>query len=202
MIAGQINRGSLFGEHIYNISRRSDVQTIVEIGTWNGMGSTKCIYDAVLGSKKQVWSLECNRIFHEQAKTNLNAVLLPANFKLVLGSIVTVEELQQFTGTLPGPEYEKWLSEDIGWVRNCPNVLDQLPEKIDLYIIDGGEMSGWIEFEKLWKRCNYIMLDDTLALKHIQTRAFILGNPDKFKVIDDNTRERQGYLVCEVLKID
>ena len=46
------------------------------------------------------------------------------------------------------------------------------------------------------------MLDDTLALKHIQTRAFILGNPDKFKVIDDNTRERQGYLVCEVLKID
>ena len=61
---------------------------------------------------------------------------------------------------------------------------------------------GWIEFEKLWKRCNYIMLDDTLALKHIQTRAFILGNPDKFKVIDDNTRERQGYLVCEVLKID
>lgn len=202
MPIGQINRGTLFGEHIFEMSKRSDVQTIIEIGTWNGMGSTKCIYDAVMGTKKEVWSLECNRLFYEEAKTNLNAVFLPPNFRLILGSIVTVEELEQFTGTLPGPEYERWLREDINWVSNCPNIFDQLPEKIDLYLIDGGEMSGWIEFNKLWKRCKYIMLDDTLALKHIETRAFILSNPDKFKIIDDNVFDRQGYLICEVLKID
>ena len=32
---GQINRGSSLGEIIYNICLQEDVNTIVEIGTWN-----------------------------------------------------------------------------------------------------------------------------------------------------------------------
>ena len=55
---GQVNRGSKLGEIIYNLCLQDDVRNIVEIGTWNGMGSTKCIYDA-LSEKKEVienWS--------------------------------------------------------------------------------------------------------------------------------------------------
>ena len=39
MKVGQINRGSILGEKIYNLCKQNDVQTIVEIGAWNGLVS-------------------------------------------------------------------------------------------------------------------------------------------------------------------
>jgi len=196
MIQGQINRGTILGDKIYGIARQSNVQTIVDIGTWNGMGTTKCVYDAVIGSSKRVWSLECNKIRLEEAKINLG--FLPPNFKLIHGTIVTYEELAPKMNNLENDTLKGWLKDDLNWLQNTPMVLDQLPEKIDLCIIDGGEFSGDLEFFKLWKRCKYIVLDDTNAIKHKKTKEFILSNPDKLKILDDNVAHRNGYLICEV----
>ena len=197
MKVGQINRGSILGEKIFNLSRQQDVQTIVEIGTWNGMGSTKCIYDAVLGSNKEVWSLECNETRHNEAKLNLG--IIPNNFNLVLGTIVTADELEPLMDGLERQDGLKtWLMEDLRWIRESQCLIDEIPEKIDLLIIDGGEFSGYMEFIKLWERCRYIIIDDTKASKHEKTRDFILSKPETFKVIDDNLVERNGFLICEV----
>lgn len=197
MNQGQINRGSRLGDKIYGICRQSDVKTIVDIGTWNGMGSTKCIYDAVIGTNKQVWSLECNKIRHEEAKINLG--FLQPSFKLIHGTIVTYEELAPRMEKLENDTLKSWLKEDLAWLQNTPMVLNQLPEKIDLCIIDSGEFSGDLEFFKLWQKCHYIVLDDTNAIKHKETKKFILSNIDKFKVLEDNTTDRNGYLICEVI---
>lgn len=196
MKVGQINRGTKFGDLIYDYSKRKDVQTIVEIGTWNGGGSTTCIRNGVAGTKKEVWSLECNKLRHEEAKVNLG--FLPPTFKLIHGTIVDSKELEPMMEDLT-PGLQEWLKEDLNWIRVTPNVLDQLPEKIDLCIIDGGEFSGDIEFFKLWERCRFIMLDDTNATKHKKTKEYILQNPDKFKLIEDNVIERNGFLICEVI---
>ena len=193
---GQINRGSNLGEKIFRMSTQDNVKTIVEIGTWNGMGSTKCIYDAVLGTRKNVFSLECNKTRHEEAKINLG--IIPLDFHLIHGTIVSTDELEPLMeGLTEG--LKVWLREDLMWLKQTPNVFDQLPEKIDLCIIDGGEFSGDIEFFKLWERCRYIILDDTNAMKHTKTKEFILSKPETFKILDDNTVERNGFLICEVL---
>lgn len=197
MNQGQINRGSRLGDKIYGICRQSDVKTIVDIGTWNGMGSTKCIYDAVIGTNKQVWSLECNKIRHEEAKINLG--FLPPYFKLIHGTIVTYEELAPRMEKLENDTLKGWLKEDLAWLQNTPMVLNQLPEKIDLCVIDSGEFSGDLEFFKLWQKCHYVVLDDTNAIKHKETKKFILANKDKFKILEDNTTGRNGYLICEVI---
>ena len=42
---GQIMRGTVFGEMIYEIAKSSSY--IVDIGTWFGMGTTKCIIDGI-----------------------------------------------------------------------------------------------------------------------------------------------------------
>lgn len=194
---GQINRGSRLGDKIYGICRQSDVKTIVDVGTWNGMGSTKCIYDAVAGTNKLVWSLECNKIRHEEAKINLG--FLQPSFKLIHGTIVTYEELAPRMDDIENDTLKGWLKEDLAWLQNTPMVLDQLPEKIDLCIIDSGEFSGDLEFFKLWQKCHYIVLDDTNAIKHKETKKFILANKDKFKILEDNSTDRNGYLICEVL---
>lgn len=195
---GQINRGSALGDQIYELSKRKDVNVIVDIGTWNGMGSTKCIKDGVIGTNKEVYSLECNKIRHEEAKINL--MILPPNFKLIHGTIVTVKELSSILDNVSGI-HKKWLQEDINWIKTTPDVYDILPEKIDLCIFDGGEFSGELEFNKLWKRCKYIILDDTnksVSIKHYKSREFILEHSEIFNVMIDDQLDRNGFLICEV----
>jgi len=199
MKVGQINRGSKLGEAIYNLAKSPEVKTIVEIGTWNGMGSTKCILDGVLasGKRKDVYSLECNKLRYEEAKINLGFV--PPTFKLIHGTIVTAEELIPIMSTLENDTLKGWLTEDINWIKNTPYVLDRMPERIDLLIIDGGEFSGGIEFNRLYRRCGILILDDTNAIKHTKTKEFIKSKPNEFRIIEDNVSDRNGYLICEVL---
>ena len=40
-IKGQIVRGSVLGEKIYNLCRQPEIKTIVEIGTWRWYGFYK-----------------------------------------------------------------------------------------------------------------------------------------------------------------
>lgn len=40
-MSGQINRGSQLGELIFNLVKNKDYKKFLEIGTWNGQGSTK-----------------------------------------------------------------------------------------------------------------------------------------------------------------
>jgi hypothetical protein len=197
MLAGQINRGSKLGEAIYNLAKNPEVKTIVEIGTWNGCGSTKCILDGVLesGKRKEVISLECNKLRHEEAKINLG--FIPPTFKLIHGTIVTAEELIPILPTLENDTLKGWLTEDINWIKNTPYVLDRLPERIDLLIIDGGEFSGGLEFSRLHGHARFIILDDTNAIKHKSTKDFIKSKPTEFRIIEDNITDRNGYLICE-----
>ena len=82
---GQINRGSSLGEIIYNICLQVDVKTIVEIGTWNGMGSTKCIYDAISikSGDYLVYTLECNEKFYNSCIENYKALPKLKNFNFI-----------------------------------------------------------------------------------------------------------------------
>ncbi len=211
---GMINRGSVSGEFIYNLVKDPTVKTIVEIGTWNGLGSTKCIYDGIVESNKKdyyVLSLECNLTFHNNAKMNL----LPlSNFHLIYGTITTLDEI------LPklNSEVEKnaasklpWISEEYLHLKNAPNVFHMIPEKIDFLILDGGEFSSYLDFQKLYKRSHFIYMDDTRddmveehfghILKNSMTRKFALDHPDSFKVLEDNQKLGScGWFICEHLK--
>ena len=161
----------------------------------DGMGSTKCIYDAVAGTRKEVFSLECNRIRHEEAKVNLG--FLPPNFHLILGTVINAEDIAPLRESL-SDGLKVWLDEDMSWMRQIPNVVDQLPKEIDVLIIDGGEFTGKMEFDLLAPRSKYIILDDTNATKHKETKKFLLES-DTYQILDDNTYERNGFLICKNL---
>ena len=214
MAKGQHNRGSGLGDHIYELSKRKDVKNIVEIGTWNGLGTTKCIYDAVIGRSPKYWevfSLECLLSKHNEAKRNL----LPLhNFNLIYGTLVPYEQIKpkidaEVANDPDLMKKNKWLEEESLVSKNAPLVIDQIPDHIDLLILDGGEYSSSIEFDMLSERSRFIVLDDTAddidwipkghTLKNSLVRKHILSLPEKYRVIDDNLRENNGYLVCERL---
>jgi len=197
MIQGQINRGSNLGETIYSLSKKDDVNVIVEIGSWNGAGSTKCIRDAVLDKGKpcKVLSLEAYESMHKQAIQNNQPMIV--GFDIIHGRIVEIDELNWFDKNSLSEDEKKWLADDIANYKLSKNVMDIIPEKIDLLILDGGEFSSHVEFHKLVDRSNYIILDDTFSgtRKFTNIRGMILSNPSRYELIGDITNDRNGYMV-------
>ena len=204
---GQINRGSQLGEIIYNFSLLDEVKTIVEIGTWNGMGTTKCIYDAVINKKDKnysVYSLESNLEFYNQAISNIPKL---ENFNIILGRIVEIEQLvdidqcdDKFFVPISNKEIMRgWFFDDLKNYSSVKNVIEQMPDKIDLLILDGGEFSSLAEFHTLKDRVTYFVLDDTLLIKNNEV-ANIMRNDDSYEILYDNTSDRNGFLVSKKIK--
>lgn len=202
---GQINRGSNLGEIIYHLCLQDDIKVIVEIGTWNGMGSTKCVYDSVSVKKEDflVYTLECNEEFYNKCLENYKNLPKLDNFNFILGTIVEPEEnidpisnfddrfFQQYSRKIQST----WRNEDVENCKKTKNVLDIIPEKIDLLILDGGEFSGLSEYQKLKDRSTYFVLDDTNVIKNYEV-ANLIRNSSDFQVLHDSN-ERNGFLVAK-----
>jgi hypothetical protein len=162
---GQIHPKSELGRWIQLISSFDEVVTIVEIGCWNGKGSSRRIIDgAKLSSKcsdKQIFGLEASLEMYKEAKRNLKRF---SNYNVIWGSIVNVDQLDD--GDIAPHEVE-WLKADERMLQSCPNVLTQIPAKIDLLILDGGEFATYAEFKVLYSRITgWVVLDDTLVRKN------------------------------------
>lgn len=206
---GQVNRGSSLGEIIYNLCLQDDIRNIVEIGTWNGMGSTKCIYDAMSEKKGEylVYSLECNQEFYNICLENYKHLPVLNNFNLILGSIIEPEEnldpmfnydeklFFQYSRQIQSD----WFKEDVKNCKNVKNVIGILPEKIDLLILDGGEFSSLSEFNKLKDRSTYFILDDTIIIKNYEV-ANIMRSDSQFEILHDVVNDRNGYLVAKKVR--
>lgn len=201
---GQINLDSLLGKYIYNIVSREDVKTIVEIGTWNGYGSTECIKKSIIESKKQeyeVFSLEINEEMYNIAIGNN----YPPRFNLILGSIVDENDLNWMNwddyfksdeGNFHGGSKSTWLDEDKINLKKVKNVIDKIPLQIDLLILDGGEFTTYPEYLKIGNRADIIVLDDTKELKCKKIREELISNKD-YNIIIDDLNERNGFLIAK-----
>ena len=207
MNVGQINRGSNLGEYIYQMVLQDDIKTIVEIGTWNGMGSTKCVYDAIIDKNDNsvFYTIECNEHFHKQCIDNYKNLKITENFNFLLGTIINTDEYlnplinfkDDFFKSHSRDEQYSWYVEDINNCKNVNNVLNLIPDKIDLLILDGGEFSSLSEFNKLKDRSKYFILDDTNCIKNYEV-SNIMRNSDEYEIIADSN-ERNGYLISKKL---
>ena len=82
--SGQINMDGEFGKLLYEISMDPKILNIIEIGTWNGQGSTVCIMNAILNkSNTKLYSIEANydmfslaQNFWKEYKVNNKLILL------------------------------------------------------------------------------------------------------------------------------
>lgn len=59
---GRINLTSTLGKIIFDLASKSENVILVEIGTWNGLGSTKCFIEGLLINKEsRLFSVENNQ---------------------------------------------------------------------------------------------------------------------------------------------
>jgi hypothetical protein len=198
---GQIVRGSNLGEIIYNFTKREDVKNIVEIGTWFGLGSTKCIIDGIIDSisKKKFVSVELYSEMYDIAKQNLTEYLQYVD--LMNGSIIDYEEIFWFdheTLNKNDEHYRLWYNKDLEKLKNSKNVLNDIPSEIDLLVLDGGAYSTYPEWNKLKDRTKIVIIDDINEFKSKKIVDEILQK----NYISHNIvrNERNGYGIFEKFK--
>jgi hypothetical protein len=188
---GQINSESGVGSWILHLASLDEVRTIVEIGSWNGRGSSACIKDGLRRRKFQNCSaigIEVDPTLARKAKIYLKRV---RGFQVLWGRII--DEFDLDSTNLTKLEQE-WFNHDLIMIRKAPNVLFKLPDVINLYILDGGEFSSYAEFKLLKERVHgWIILDDTNTRKCRQILAEIRESQDFFIVWESS--ERNGVAV-------
>jgi hypothetical protein len=174
---GQITPQTEHGKTIISFLKDEHIKSVVEIGTWNGLGSTLCILDGITDRPDiAVWSLECNKQKADAAKENLKSYI-DHRTRLVYGTIVKPYDILNDTGYLDQFEeslVQRYLLADLDNCEKAPNVLNQLPNPIDFLLLDGGEYTTLYEFQTLFSRCTqYIVLDDTSTPKCIFIRDLL-----------------------------
>ena len=204
---GQINLDSSLGQHIYKLTILPDTKNIIDIGTWNGFGSTLCVIQAIIDTNKQNYqaiSIEANYKQFLLAKSNL--ALYEKYINILYGRITNIEDLislndydDTFFKLYSRQLQEQWYAVDVKQHTEAPNIYNNIIQKIshiDLLILDGGEYCSYGEFLKLEPISKIIVLDDINTIKNHKA-ALVLRNSKDHKILYDNPNSRNGYLIAQ-----
>jgi hypothetical protein len=191
MTKGQILPQYEFGLWIDRIITDYSPKNIVEIGTWKGLGSTKCIIDSIIKNNLQTnfMSFECNKEFYLESVKNLE------NYKdyvnLIYGRLVEFDEVIRFCKQRKSQVNLNWLIEDLYNMSENSSRINLIPKTIDFLLLDGGEYSTYIEWQKLKDRTKIVALDDTKETKTKEINNSLSLDPNYKCLINSN--ERNGF---------
>jgi len=188
---------------IKELSSDDKNKTFLEIGTWNGLGSTKCFVDGFSSRKSSrrkddyvFYSLECNFDKSEDAKK------LYQDYPNVhiLNEVINKGKPDDFDDIFPDlNETAKYLySIDLQNIEQCNLFLDRkdIPSSFDVLLLDGGAWSTYWEFQTLKNKCKYLLLDDSNKYKNLLIAKEIRENQDDWKILEDWT-DNNGFIVCK-----
>lgn len=193
---GQITAFSDFGRAIQDVCRRPEVNTCVDIGSWNGLGSTQCIVQALTSKESgHVYSFEIDDGMFE-----LSQNIWKNNPYVTLQKARVAETMMTYEDVVNDRNYSNiasadWLSWYTGEQTNFEkSVIGTLPDKIDFVIIDGGEFSGrgdWAAVQT--KDPEYVALDDTFSVKTSQVLYDMLRS-DEWMIMYQGV-DRNGWAI-------
>ena len=194
---GQINPDSSFGKAIMTIASEDTYSTFLDVGTWNGMGTTRCLVLATDGRpNSMIYSVEANRDMYNQAVSNWSSNM-PSNLKLIYGKLS--KSMLSYEEIVNSPKFKDvqthfmiHYGQDCYDFSNAP-VVD-LPNNIDVAILDGGEFCGAGDLLRVLKLGpKIIALDDTKCMKN-DTNVETLSNSSDWKCMEQSD-DRNGWAI-------
>jgi len=219
MKTGQINLSDEMGKKIYEFSSREDVQNIVEIGTWNGLGSTLSVLQAIIDfDDKNFISFELMSEMYDEAIRNLKELSTSTGINyiskvnLLNGTIIDFEDvfwidhvkikdciksgIDDEENGISAAHESLYYDIEMNTLKNSTNFYGTLPQKIDLLILDGGGLTTYPEWKKLESRTKIVILDDTRTIKSKKIRQELLNDNNWTNIVDD-LQDRCGFSIFE-----
>jgi hypothetical protein len=201
---GQINIDQKFGKYLFDLASDARFTTYLEVGTWNGQGSTSCLLFGILTNNpnSKLYSLEANGEMYSYAMffwrdKHPQLHLIHGTLHKDIMPLTEVESHPMFYKYSPsGDNYKYWHYQESEAVLQSP--LVEIPEKtIDVVVIDGGEYSAHGDWRVLkTKQPKIVCLDDSQVVKNFLIRKELMESND-WKVIADEPEDRNGWTVFE-----
>jgi hypothetical protein len=176
MSTGQITLDSPFGAALAALGADSKYKVFVEVGTWNGRGSTECVVAGILKQARpgdcHFYSLEAVGDKFKEAHAYWSTQAHPFLHLLhghLNDAIMTREEVEAHPafdayGTLR-QHYKNWYEGEAAALAASP-LIQNLPTFADVVILDGGEFTTAGDWEVLKKMApRVVALDDTHLIK-------------------------------------
>ena len=195
---GQIKYNDTMGQIIASYARDIRFKSYLEIGTWNGGGSTYCFAKGFENRKEPFYflTLEINKEKFEEAKEKYKNI---SYVHLLHGSIISISDvsnikkqtlLELFSDINIG-----WFREDLDNLKNVSHVKfdNSSPEVV---LLDGSEYLTYFEFQKLHNTTKVFILDDINTEK---CKAIVseLNKNIQWKQVYFTPNERNGWAVYE-----
>jgi hypothetical protein len=196
---GQVAPGSPLGDFLMNVAKDTQYTKYLEIGTWSGMGSTRCFHLGFLERTTPFVfkSLECNKEKCEMAAMRyrdhpsiqiLNSTIVPVS------AIPSIDELKAMFDDL----VEHWHNIDMENLATCSFLEDR---DFDVVFLDGGEYTTYFEYNELVTKCTnlrMIICDDTNINKCKKVRDDLFNDPN-WKCAIDRPDDRNGW--CAFVRV-
>lgn len=200
-VQGQIKPDTGFGNVIIQMVKEKKPLKILEIGTWKGLGSTKCFIDGIMSVKNEdpsynpsFISLETNKTFFEIAKYNLKD--FEEHVTLKFGRIIDKDQYLKYVDTLNlNGQKLTWHNNDMLDYDNCPDISEEIIQDYDLILLDGGEFATYLEWELLKEKFKIVLLDDTKVDKTSKILYECENDNTLNCIIKSN--DRNGFAVFE-----
>lgn len=205
---GQVLRNTEFGHALFLLAAIPQYKTYLEIGTWKGNGTTRCVVDGLLHrlqeKKEEVhfWSLEANKQFQEEARKLWEPAALPFLHlmygKLHSDGLMSADEIKThaYFGHVK-THFELWYEQDVIDYGRAPTInIDLLPPQIDVVILDGGEFCGYADWLAVKsKNPTVVCLDDVGVMKN--ERVYKELKEDPIWELRVDRQDRHGWAIFE-----
>ena len=218
---GQILESAPMGAFLRSLADNRKFKKYVEIGTWKGQGSTKCIAEGLLRRDDDscLYTVEVELPFYKEARHYWDPILAVHHRKKIIflsGSVVNpssygipswkeVEETLKITNQLNiAPLYRRWYQDTIDaladphvWSKENSgcfvSVLNEIPNNIDVLLLDSGEITSYAEFYALNNRgeVKMVILDDIHIFKNYKLHNK-LSQDENWEMIALN-HDRHGW---------
>ena len=196
---GQIQLRQEFGKWISRYAKDDRFSRYLEVGTWNGRGSTCCFYDGFMKrtTEYSLQSYETSPIRVQEARALWKDV---PNIQILHARVLQNHEC---------PLYERvkelfptisvaWHTEDVQNFWSCTYVPANSPEVV---LLDGGEYLTYFEFEamKSMDSIRVFLLDDVHTDKCSAIFTYLQNHPDWTLIVKGE--DRNGWAVFEKLSV-
>lgn len=194
---GQVNPDSEFGRAIIQVATSDNLRTFCEVGTWNGQGSTQCLYNGIQGRPDaHLYSIEGVPDMYARAcafwGSNPQVTLL---YGTLHRSILGRDEVERHPAYLKIYEhYDLHYRSEREAVQTAP--LVEVPP-CDAILLDGGEFSTQGDWDALYHDgLKVVMLDDTQIIKTSDIYAKLKVSPE-WACTHDFPHDRNGWAIFQ-----
>ena len=198
---------------IVNLARSARIDTVLEIGSSSGGGSTLAWVEGLRQNPRhpRLYCMEVSRARCAALKERWGGEGFVECF---LGSSVRPDQfpdpaaVEHFHRTIPGPLQQYPIAEVLGWLKQDLDYLEkeQVPTgciaqikrersitHFGAVLIDGSEFTGDAELDEVYG-AEYILLDDICTYKCHAARRRLLHDPG-YELIAENEKIRHGYSI-------